>query len=161
MSCREERILAAIAARLVAIPGTVAGDVAIDPPDEHGDNASFTRFAILPGDVAPAGAFNRSHGKVSLPVTIRGLADGALPMPGLDDVAASERSAGYALWRQMMPALWPSSQGIAYDDDLGGLCSSIAYAGHAIYPRDDGGKFTGVYIDCIVEYVLHLSNPDK
>lgn len=158
---REERIVAAVKARLAAIPGVVAVDV--NPSDDHGDDVAVPRFAILTAGykTEPVGEFNRHHGKVRMPLTVRGLADGAVPdaTEGVPD--PNESTAGFRLFASAMQKLFPTGAATAYQDDLGEACSEFLYDGHEIVPREDGGQLTAVYIDCNADYVLHLDNPDK
>lgn len=154
----EERCLAAIAARLLTVTGTTRAE--IDPPDDHGDGDVTQRFAILPGDVVEIPDPQRAQVRVSMPVTIRGVTQAA-PTAGNSGLPLSARTAGYALWAATLPKLFPGSFNSNYVDRLEGNCIRFSYKGHAIYPRDDGAKTTGVYIDCEVEYVLHLTDPSK
>lgn len=158
MSTREERILAAIVARLQTVESIAS--VEIQPADEHGDNNTADRIAVLPGDVVPLGEIKRHQGKVVMPVTVRVLTTAA-PTAGNDGLPLNTRTAAYALMALVMPALFPASAAIAYADDLGGVASSFTYVSHSIEPRDDGGKTTALFIDCSAEWVLHLNDPSK
>lgn len=158
---REERIIAAVKARLLAIPGVVEVDV--NPPDDHGDDVAVPRFSILTAGykTTPSKEQNRNQGKVSFPVTVRGLASGVVPAPTVDCPDPNESTAGYRLFEAATPRLFPNGASLAYQDDLGGACSAFTYDGHEVVPREDGGQLTAVYIDCNAEYMLHLNNPSK
>lgn len=159
---REERIVAAIKARLLAISGVQGVDV--NPPDDHGDSVVVPRFAILTAGykTEPVGEpFNRHHGTVRMPVTVRGLASGDVPDATDDVPEPNESTAGYRLWALAMAALFPAATARAYQDDLDGECQQFLYDAHEIVPREDGGQHTAIYIDCNADYVLHLNNPNK
>lgn len=158
MSCREERILAKIVERLEEIEGI--DRVELQPADEHGDRGPFPNIAVLPGDVLPVGEFNRHHGLVAMPVTVRVLSQ-AEAITGNDGLPLTTRSAAYALMSLVLPALFPTGKAIAYQDDLDGEASTFTYSSHSIEPRDDGGKTLALFIDCSVQWMLHLNNPDK
>lgn len=158
MSCREERILAKIVARLQTV--TSLDRVELQPPDEHGDRGPFPNAAVLPGDVLPVGDFNRHHGRVAMPVTVRVLSQDEATS-GNDGLPLTSRSACYALMALVMPALFPPTAARAYQDDLDGEATSFTYSSHSIEPRDDGGKTFALFIDCSAEWVLHLNDPNK
>lgn len=161
MSMPEERALAEIVTRLAGISG-VTGSVEIEPDDENPDllSPNFKRLAVLPGEAQPAVDQKRQQLVVVVPVMVRGLTN-VEPSEGNDGLPLSARTAGYALLSEMLAALFPEQTSVAYIDRLGGAAISFTYQAHAIYPRDDGGKTVGVYIDTEVQYVLHLNDPDK
>lgn len=158
MSMPEERALAAIVTRLQTITGA---RVALDPDDENPDEAlSYPALAVLPSEGTAQVDQQRQQIVVALPVMIRGLTN-AVPTAGNDGLPLTARTAGYALMKLMLAALFPEQTHAAYIDRLGGAAKKFTYKGHALYPRDDGGKTLAVYIDTEVEYVLHLNDPDK
>lgn len=165
----EERILLALVARLqTLLPAngytTDAGErVVVDPFDRHGDFDRHDRVAILPGDVIGE-TNNRDRHLVQWPITVRLYTQREFEFdhePTAAEVALLPRMAGTRAWRDLMRALFPGDASDAYDDDLGGQCKALRYAGHAIYPRDDGEKTTAVFVDLDVQYYLHTNDPDK
>lgn len=167
MSLREERVLEALVTRLAAIPSM---PLDVDPDDEHGDllEASGTgqRVDLLTSPTLPLQDPNRHQYLVTKRLTIRGLSRAPEPeLEGEDDTATNRAMqnlrVGYALLQQILEAAWPTGAADAYQDDLGGNAKTFTYAGHEVYPREDGGKTVAVYVDCDVEYVLHLDKPNK
>lgn len=70
--------------------------------------------------------------------------------------------AGHQLWADMLRALFPEAAlDRTFKDRLGGDAISFEYVGREIAPRNDGGKVTAVYLDCRIEYVLHVGNPNQ
>ncbi len=160
MSTREERILEVIRERMAAITG--AERVEIDPSDEHADRGPYPSIGIVPGETVRLQKGAHTQLFVQMPLTVRGITQASPATPGVGDVPLSPRTVAYALWRQMLTALFPkpAAAGGTYHDRLDGQAIGISYVGHSLFPRDDGGKTYGVYIDCEVDYALHLDNPD-
>lgn len=161
MSTREERILEVIRTRMATVPGVIR--VELDPPDEHADEGPFPAIGIIPQATVPVQDGQRSQLVVQMPVTVRGITQAAAESPGLGDVPASARSTAYALFRQMLAALFPlPGAGIGtYHDRADGHALFLNYTGHELVPRGDGGKTYAVFIDCEAEYVLHLNDPSN
>lgn len=158
---REERIVAAIKARLLTVAGLEGVDV--NPTDEHGDTVTVPRAAILTAGYKsePVGEPNRHQVRVRMPLTVRALASGDIPDATVDVPDPNESTAGFRLFSEVMQRLFPGTTALAYQDDLENVCQEFLYDGHEIVPREDGGTHTAVYIDCNADYVLHLNNPDK
>lgn len=171
---REERYIRALVARLQRI--TIANGfntnggtrVEVDPPDEHEDDYDWTpttppRVVVLPDSVDPAG-INRHLVNAQQSISIVGYTNATLP-PADDetdvDLALRRRAVAYPLLADLLRALFPDGAADAYQDDLDSVATSITYNGHALYPRDDGGKTTVVEISVLVDFKLHLNNPDQ
>lgn len=158
MSTREERAIEKIRTRLLAVTGVAALEV--NPHDDHADTGSYPRLAIIVGEALPIADPQRLQTRISLPITIRGLTKSAAPTPGEGDVPLFRGSAAYAFWSQTSKQLFKAATTTAHVDRLDGECNHFMYRGHAIDPEHEGGKCEAFFIDCEVEYVLHLNDPD-
>lgn len=159
MSTREERILEVIRARMAAITGEPR--VEIDPVDEHEDTGPYPAIGIIPGSAEARTSQIRQQLVMTLPITLRGITQAEPAEAGEGDVPVSARTSAYALWAQMLAALFPVPDPVygSVDDRLDGQAIAMTYRAHEVFPRADGTHTYGVYLEVDVEYSLHLDNP--
>lgn len=169
---REERYLRALVARLQRITiangfNTDAGTrLEVDPPDDHEDDwatGAPPRIVVLP-DSVEAASINRHLVNAQQLISIGGFTNAKPPASEDDtelDAALRRRAVAYPLLEDLLRALFPDGAADAYQDDLDSAAATFTYNGHALYPRDDGGKTTVVEINVLVDFKLHLNNPDQ